>query len=484
MSDYAAYSEIGEEDLYYEQTERPTDIYLSPGMANVLLFLWLAISLVGLAVIFLSEMPVTGAVIIAAPSFIGMVMSPTFALCLLMLVLPTGAGVGYQEMFSLDRGVGLVVAVAFLLNLLLTRPRLGIHNKGLWVTMIYTVWILLASLGSSFVGPALIRAFTQVQLMALIFIVYWVIETNGEKTLRWILRSYLVGSLGAITLTFITGAAIRSIDESSQARYSATLGSAVNANFLAGLTVMAFLAAIYLFVRDKNIFWRLIYLVGILFLPIMLLRIGSRGALVALMFTMLSPLLFIRQVVRKPALVALLLVVVLLVSIAAAVFVTSSRLEEGVSERLTSIDYAKESLDYRFSLNREAIRIAMRKPSGMGYYDWLNKTSMRLFPHSDFFFLLGVYGFPAAGLFVLFVILMLRTIRRMPLTPEKLYARAVITYLFVVGMNNVYVFKKFYWVFMAIAMACEKISRSLAEQHEFSAYQEKEQLEACEKVLY
>ncbi len=224
MSDYAAYSEIGEEDLYYEQTERPTDIYLPPGMANVLLFLWLAISLVGLAVIFLSEMPVTGAVIIAAPSFIGMVMSPTFALCLLMLVLPTGAGVGYQEMFSLDRGVGLVVAVAFLLNLLLTRPRLGIQNKGLWVTVIYTVWMLLASLGSSFVGPALIRAFTQVQLMALIFIVYWVIETNGEKTLRWILRSYLVGSLGAITLTFITGAAIRSIDESSQARYSATLG--------------------------------------------------------------------------------------------------------------------------------------------------------------------------------------------------------------------------------------------------------------------
>ncbi len=111
------------------------------------------------------------------------------------------------------------------------------------------------------------------------------------------------------------------MEDSPEQRYAATLGEATDANMLASLAAIAFLAAIYLFARDKSMFWRMLYLVAILFLPVMLLKIGSRGALFALMFTMLSPLLFIRQVVRKPALVALMFVVVLMASVSAGLVV-------------------------------------------------------------------------------------------------------------------------------------------------------------------
>ncbi|HEC02967.1 MAG TPA: hypothetical protein ENI81_05460, partial [Phycisphaerales bacterium] len=314
-NDYQYEYEIYDDELLYEQSERTSDIQLPPVINGLLFVVWIVICLIGFAVIFLAKNAVAGAVIIAVPTFIGMVIKPTFGLCMLMLVLPTGAGVGFRQAFSLDRGVGLAVAVGFILNLLVTRPRLRVANKALWVMVAYTLWVCLASLAGPYLGYELIRAFTQVQLLALIFIVYWILQTNGEKTFRWASRAYVAGTLGTIALTFITGSAIRSMEDAPEHRYAATLGEATDANMLASLAAIAFLAAIYLFARDRSLFWRLLYLVAILFLPIMLLKIGSRGALIALAFTMLSPLLFFRQVVRKPALVALMFVVIIAASV-------------------------------------------------------------------------------------------------------------------------------------------------------------------------
>jgi len=56
----------------------------------------------------------------------------------------------------------------------------------------------------------------------------------------------------------MTGTAIRTMENTSQTRYSATLGNAIDANMLAALISTAFLAAIYLFARNKNIFWRIV----------------------------------------------------------------------------------------------------------------------------------------------------------------------------------------------------------------------------------
>ena len=116
---YSEYEDdIYEDEMLCEQPERTSDIQLPPVM-NILLFaIWIVICSIGFAVIFIAKSAVAGAVIIAVPTFVGMVIKPTFGLCILMLVLPTGAGVGFRQAFSLDRGVGLALAVGFCLNLL------------------------------------------------------------------------------------------------------------------------------------------------------------------------------------------------------------------------------------------------------------------------------------------------------------------------------------------------------------------------------
>ncbi|MFH1716998.1 MAG: oligosaccharide repeat unit polymerase [Planctomycetota bacterium] len=449
-------NETGAEELLYEQGERTSDIQLPPVINALLFVIWVVICLIGFAVMFLGKAPVAGAVIIAVPTFIGMVIKPTFGLCIMMLVLPTGAGIGFRQMFSLDRGVGVALAVGFAMNLLITRPGLRIGNKALWVMLLYTIWICLVSLAGPYLSYELVRAFTQVQLLVLIFIVYWILQTNSERTFLWASRAYVVGTLGTIALTFITGSAIRAVEDAPEQRYAATLGETTDANMLATLTAMAFLAAIYLFARDRRIFWRILYMAAILFLPIMLLKIGSRGALIALAFTMFSPLLFVRQVVHKPALIALLLVIIVLASVSAGLMVQSRGLEAGVATRLTDPYQAKEAISYRMMPIKEALKCAVRKPIGTSYYGWFQESGLRILPHSDFFLALGVYGIPAAVLFALFTILIILTVKRIPLGLEKLYARAVLTYLLVMGLNVGQLYQKHYWVFLAFILASER----------------------------
>jgi O-antigen ligase len=457
---YAEYeNEINEEDLFYQQYERPTDIQLTPAINVLLLTVWIMICLAGFTVIFLGKMPVAGAVIIAVPTFIGMVMKPTFALCLMVMVLTTGAGVSYMEAFALDRGIGIALALSFVLNLLLTRPNLRIRNKALWVFAGYVFWIVLVSLTSPYFLGEIKRAFTYVQLLLLAFIIYLIIKTNGERAFRWVLRSYIVGTIGSTLLTFVTGAASMAVRSDVEGRLGATLGRVIDANLLASFIVMAFLASVYLFARDKNIFWRIMYLGAILISPILLIKTGSRGALVAFAFTLLSPLLFLRQVMRKPAVIALMLTGIIVVAGTTAFLFKGNGTEEGVRTRLTGKWAARKSIQYRMNLVRKAISTSARYPFGTGDLAWFERANVRHWPHNDIFFALGVYGYPGAILFVAILLLAMLTVKRMPLGMEKLYARTVLTYLLVMGLNVVHMGKKYFWVFFVITIVTEQIAR-------------------------
>ena len=445
-----------EQESYYELPEPTTDIQL-PGPVNILLLvIWVVICLIGFAIIFFAKNLFLGVMVIGIPTFFGMVMKPTFALCVLMLVLPTGAGVGYEHLFSLDRGVGIAVAIAFALNLLISRPRLHLGNKALWVLVIYTIWIFLISLGAPYLRLELQRAFTQFQLLALVLIVYWILETNGEKTFRWALRSYVVGCLVMIALASITGAAVRSVEEEA-GRYAATLGRAIDANMLSALVGVAFFSAIYLFARDRQIFLRIIYLIAIVVLPIMILKTGSRGGVVALIFALMSPLLFMRQVFRKPALAVLLLVVIVFACGSTAFFLQKRALEEGVSARLTDIDYARQSINYRIEIVKKAVQASLRRPTGTSYFGWFERAGAVHYPHNDFFYALGIYGIPGATLFAFFVVMMMLTVKRIPLGMEKIYARTILIFLLVMGLSVGQLFKKHYWVFLAFVIASERL---------------------------
>ncbi len=450
-------SEIDADGLLEETEERTSDIQFPPAMYFLLLVVWLVICAVGFGVIFLAHNVLAGVAIIAVPTFVGMVLKPTFALCLLMMILPTGAGVGYGEVFSLDRGIGVAVAVSFFLNVLLTRPGLRIRHKALWVAAILCVWIGCVSLAQPYLAMEVMRAFTQVQLLILFLLVYWILETNDESTFRWALRSYVVGMIGTIVLAIKTGAAIRAVQETRDPRFSATLGRSIDANMLAALAAIAFLSAIYLFARDRSLFWRVIYLVAMLFLPVMMLRIGSRGGLVALAFTMLSPLLFVRQVLRRPALAAMLLLAIVLASVSAGLLIKQQGLATSVVERLTNLQRAQEAVEFRMTAVKNAWNAVLFWPAGTGYYSWFERTGSQIWPHNDFFFALGVYGIPGAILFTIFVILLMLTVKRTPLTLEKLYARAVLTYLLVMGLNIKQLSAKYYWAFLAFVLAAERL---------------------------
>jgi hypothetical protein len=298
--------------------------------------------------------------------------------------------------------------------------------------------------------------------------VYWILQTNGQTCFRWACRAYVIGTLGTIALAFITGSAIRAVEDTPEQRYSATLGETTDANMLASLTAIAFLAAIYLFARDRKILWRVLYLAAILALPIMMLKIGSRGALIALMFTVLCPLLFVRQVVRRPALAALLLGVIVLASVSAGLLVRTRGLEAGVAARLTDPYQAREALSYRMMPVKKAVQCAVTRPLGTSYYGWFEQSGLRILPHSDFFLALGLYGIPAAVLFASFVVLIMLTVRRMPLGLEKFYARAILTYLLVMGLNVGQLYQKHYWVFLAFIIASERMAGFFTEMKEDS----------------
>lgn len=458
--------ELDDEYLLYEPQERTSDIQFTPAMNTMLLAAWLVICAIGFGVIFLAKNALAGAAVIAVPTFVGMVIKPTFALCILMMVLPTGAGVGWQQALSLDRGVGVAVAVSFFLNVLLTRPGLRIRHKALWVAAALSLWIFFTSLAQPYLGMEVRRAFTQFQLVILILIVYWILETNDENTFRWALRSYVIGTVGSVVLAIKTGAAIRAVQETRDVRYAATLGSAIDANMLSALIALAFLSAIYLFARDKSLFWRMMYLVAMLFLPVMVIRTGSRGGLVALAFTVLSPLLFVRQVLRRPALAALLLVAILFASASVGFLIKQQGLESSVVDRFTDVHRARTALEFRMRAVKHATDAVLSWPAGAGYYSWFERTGSQIWPHNDFFFALGVYGIPGAILFAAFVILLMLTVKRTPLTLEKLYARTVLTFLLVMGLNIKQVSAKYYWVFLAFVLAAERLGWWHAEPQE------------------
>ena len=383
-----------------------------------------------------------------------------------MLALPTGAGVGYgggvQSRPRHRRGAG----GSFFLNVLLTRPGLRVRHKALWFAAGMSVWIGVSSLMQPKLTWEMGRAFTQFQLVVLILIVYWILETNSENTFRWALRSYVIGMVGSIVLAIKSGQTIRAMQETRDVRYAATLGRAIDANMLSALIAIAFLSAIYLFARDRSLFWRAVYFVALLFLPLMMIRTGSRGGLVALAFTMLSPLLFVRQVLSRPALAALLLIVIVVASVSAGVLIQQQGVESSVSHRLTDVGRAKEALEFRMAAVQNALDAVLVWPMGTGYWSWFERSGSQIWPHNDFFFSLGVYGIPGAILFAVFVILLMLTVRRTPLTMEKLYARAVLTFLLVMGLNIKQVSAKYYWVFLAFVLAAERIGWWHAEPEE------------------
>ena len=281
---------------------RTSDIPLPRALNRIFLVVWAITCLIGAAIAIGARQPLLGVIVIAVPTFVGMVLKPTFALCIMMLVLPFGAGVAIPGTFTLNKGVGIVLAISFALNYVFRRPQLYFKNIALWFAILYTLWAILSCITKPHLQLEAMRALTQVQLLALFLFVYFIIRTNTEQAVVITLRSYVVGTVGSIAVALIWGTQIVSPEQAGEGRYVATLGAGqIDANHFGALVGIAFLAAIYLTYRDRQFIWRLLYIAVIPFLGIMLIRIGSRGVLIAVSLSVMMS--GISEIRRNPKIV-------------------------------------------------------------------------------------------------------------------------------------------------------------------------------------
>jgi hypothetical protein len=312
---------------------------------------------------------------------------------------------------------------------------------------------------------------TYLQLAALGFIVYWIILTNGPDTLRWALRTYVVGTVGAIVAGKATGVQVEEFG-----RYAATMGRSVDANMFGAFVGLAFLTAIYLLIVEKKLWWRLVLLMSILFLPVVFIKIGSRGTLVALAATFLLPFLFVREVARKPQIILLGMLVVVAGLIAVWFFESGRETGEvtaNVEKRFTDPEEIQGALSYRIMLIKTAVETVFRYPAGTTYIAFFERTGLSHFPHNDLFYTLVIYGFPATTLLVVFYVFWINAVRQMNFSVHKFYARSILIFLLVVSLNIIQISQKGMWTFASIIFAMNLFYKDQQPQaEEISAAEE------------
>lgn len=455
------FSMFQQEEYFYPESDaiRPTDVLTSPTLNNLLLAAWLVLCGIGVYVAVGMNMPLVGGLIAGLPTFFGMIFKPTFGLCLMAMVMSTGAGVSYEGLFALDKGIGLALGISFFLNITVTRPHLSLRPAFIRILVVYSLWVCATSLLSPDRRYEITHTIlTQIQLLVFSLIAYWILESNGFRSLIWVLRSYVIGVVGSSLLTFITGAAMSSVSEDVEGRLGATLGTSINANLLGIFIGLAFVTSIYLVLRDTSLFWRLIIFVMGLLCPLLIFKTGSRTVAVATIGTLFVPLLFVKQLASRPRMMIGIFLLFCLIGVGSLFLMSRSNVEESVSKRLGDIQHAKEALQYRMTLNKAAVKTAVRRPWGTGYASWFALSGMEHWPHNNVFYTLGLYGFPGLLLLSSFWVCAILKINKIPYFYEKLYTVALFTFIFTVGLAGSHILKKFFWLFLIVIFATEAVT--------------------------
>jgi len=441
-------------DIELEQDTRTLDLQLPSMMNSMFIGLWVICLLAALAIISRGYV-FLGILIVGIPTFIGMVLKPTFALSMVAFVLPIGAGYGIEGMVSLDRFVGIALVISFLLNIMLTRPRFKVSHSFLLIQMALVFWIAMNLLRTPVLSYELVRVFSQIQLLALTLITYWILQNSDSKTYIWVLRSYVVGTVGSMLIGVIKGV---SMTETLSGRYEGAGEMRIDPNGLCVLVGLGVITSLYLLVRDKSLLWRLFYLAAITYLPIMMVKTGSRGIMLAFIVTILSPLLFVRQMAKKPVLyLVLIFAAVIMAGAMRYTIKTQSVEEEAITSRYSDVGSAQSAYENRLSLVQDSIKAVLKNPLGTTFGGWFAGGAYKV-AHNNFFHLLGTCGYPGALLYVLLLISVLWVIRRISPSIEKIYARSVVIFLIIAGMDLYNFFDKSFWLFMIVAICAERMN--------------------------
>jgi len=432
-----------------DENTNTSNVNMSPAMVTLLVAVWFVMSLFGVLIIKTTGNIVVGGALIGIPTLINIILRPSFGLSLMLLVLASGTAIAVPGILTLNKGIGFVLVICFLLNILVSRPNLHLNYPPVLLSIALFGWMIfsiLVNLDYNTSG----QIFTKIQFIGLVLVVYLIIITNPAKSFLWVLRSYFIGTAATVILSFFTG-----VTQRSSYRFAATAGGEINENLFSVLIALAMITAVYLLMIDRHLFIRILYFLGILFFIVMIFKSGSRGTLLATLLTFFF--IFFRKAAIKNFKQSVLILILFTLFVGTGWFlIKTRRIHETVSERITDVNKSRESIASRMEFNIAAIEVAFRDITGTGLFGWFEETSVARYPHNDTLFSIGIYGLPAGVLFVSFLGYLYFLIRKVPDGPEKIFALSVFIFLVLIGLKGMYLTQKVYWIFITIVIALTK----------------------------
>ncbi|UCG17508.1 MAG: O-antigen ligase family protein [Phycisphaerales bacterium] len=410
---------------------------------------WATSCLVGVAAAAWYEQAVLGLMIATPLTLVGVVLSPTFALCCIALMLPLGGSLVYEGTISSDRVVGAVAALGILANHLATGKGIRIGGSPLIPLFLIVVWSLLAVLWAAYPMVAVAGAFTLVQL-AIWGLAVWNALAYGRHAI-WPLRCYAGGTLVIAGHMFWTGSIYRMAR--SAERVTVEVTAAINPADFAVLLGVAFFVTVYLILRDPTKWLRPVWALGALIFPAIMIQTGSRGPLLALGAAIFISLFTAASGFRKSK--AMLIGVAAMLVLAAGGAYWSMHggfISEKSMERLTSSGEKERAASFRLYLAKTGVDHVLRNPLGVGLGNYTLVGVETTVVHMEILFLGTELGIPAMVLYVWFFWKLGAGSLKTKSPAEKWFLQTMVVFLMAAACIHVIFFRKVFW-FSTIAAA-------------------------------
>ena len=188
---------------------------------------------------------------------------------------------------------------------------------------------------------------------------------KNKEQWKWLFRTSLFVSLVVVIYGLMQHFGIASAINTTGVRISSTLG---NPAYLGSYLLINFFFALYLFFMDKNIFWRIFYVISGFLGVISLYLTQTRGAVIGLVGALiLLALLNVFRVKKEQKIVKIIsvvfLIIILLFSVLLFIFKDSRFVKEnGTLERITSISADDYTTKTRLSAWNSSLKAWQEKP--------------------------------------------------------------------------------------------------------------------------
>lgn len=449
--------------LASEPTLRPTvapfksreTITASSGWILFVVF-WIVSCLGGLALATMAGQPFLGILVAGLPTLIGVVVSPTFALCCIALMLPQGGALTYEGFLSGDRVIGGIAAVGILVHSMISGQGIRLKGSPLLPLFLIAAWGTFSCLWAAYPLPALYKALQLIQLSI------WGLAIWNALAYRqghiWPLRCYLCGTLLVLSHMFLTG----SIQSMAHSAERITVGEGVNPGKFAIILGITFFVSVYLIIRDPVKKFRLLWILPALISPAVMIQTGSRGPMLAFAIAVIVSLLSFRAFLQSKAIMFGSVLMILLFIGGVFWSLRGGFASESSVDRLTSSAYRERSFAYRFYLVKNGIGHILARPlTGAGLENYLLRVGQKNIVHVDIVHLGTELGIPAMLLYIWFLFKLIATFRQNESPPEKWLMRTLVILLAISACGHVLFFKKVFWFFtIGSAAICYRVQLS------------------------